>query len=77
MTWPPTIQTVRPNHQGGVILRYFQGLLIVALLIFSKRYREKWRATGDLLSETCDALEADQRRQTAIKNGGRPKLTVF
>lgn len=58
-------------------MRYLQGLSIVTLLIFSKRYREKWRATGELLSETCDALEADQRRQTAIKNGGRPKLTVL
>lgn len=60
-----------------MILRFFQGLLIITLLIFSKRHREKWCAACDLLSEACDALEADQRSLTAIKNGGRPKLTVL
>lgn len=77
MTWLPTTQTGRLNQQGGVILRYLKGLLIITLLIVSKRYREKWRAARDQLSETCDALEADQRRRTALKNGGRPKLTVL
>lgn len=58
-------------------MRYFQGLLIFMLLIFSKRYREKWHAAANQLSETCDALEAGQRRKTAMRNGGRPKLTVM
>jgi len=60
-----------------MILRYFQGLLIITLLIVSKRYREKWRAAVNLLSETCAELEARQRRKSATENGGKPKLTVL
>jgi len=77
MALPQTFQAWQLNHHGGVILRYFQGLLIIMLLIVSKRYREKWRAATNRLSETCDEIEAGQRRKTAIQNGGKPKLTVL
>lgn len=73
----PNARAGRLNHHRGVILRYFQGLLIITLLIFNKRYREKWREATNLLSETCDGLEAGQRRKSARENGGKPKLTVL
>lgn len=62
---------------GGAILRYLQGFLIITLLVLNKRYREKWRAATNLLSETCDTLEAGQRRKAATENGGKPKLKVL
>lgn len=73
----PNAPGVATQPLGGMVLRYFQGLLIITLLIFNKRYRDKWRAATNLLSETCDELEAGQRRKSATENGGKPKLKVL
>ena len=55
-------------------MRYLQALLLLILLITSRRYREKWRQATDRLSEANDAVEASLRRLNAVNNGGKPRM---
>jgi hypothetical protein len=55
-------------------LKYVQALLMLTLLVFSRRYRQRWREATDKLGEACDFVEASNRRMSADQNGGRPAL---
>jgi hypothetical protein len=39
-------------------MKYFKAMLILILLITSRRYREKWRQSTNQLSDANDAAEA-------------------
>ena len=58
-------------------MRHIQALLLLILLITSKRYREKWRQTTDRLSDANDGAEASFRRLNAMHNGGKPKMRLL
>lgn len=51
-------------------MKYIQALVILILLIKSKRYREKWDRAFDAISDTTDSVEASFRRMDARSNGG-------
>jgi len=58
-------------------MKYIQALAIMALLIASKRYRQKWRRTADRVAESMNAVEASFRRIDALENGGRPRMRLM
>jgi hypothetical protein len=57
-------------------MRYIRALLILTLLLTSRRYREKWRKATERVSESNDAVEASLRRLDATDNGGKPKIRL-
>lgn len=58
------------------MLKCVQGLLMLTLLMVSRRYRQRWHEAADLLSEACDYVEASNRRMSAGRNGGRAGLRL-
>jgi hypothetical protein len=58
-------------------MKYIQALLILLLLITSKRYRAKWRDATEELSKTNDAVTASLLRISALDNDGKPRLQVL
>lgn len=57
-------------------MKYIQAIIILTLLVASNRYRKKWRAACDKLSDANDEVEASLRRIDALNNGGKPNLRV-
>lgn len=53
-------------------MKHLQAVLILALLVASKRYRQRWELTVDRV----DAIAASRRRIEAMENDGRPKVRV-
>ncbi|MFO7543560.1 MAG: hypothetical protein R6W97_12250 [Thiobacillus sp.] len=49
---------------------------MLALLIASKRYRQRWQHTIDQVDASLDAIAASRRRIDAMENGGPPKVRV-
>jgi hypothetical protein len=56
--------------------KLLQGLLMLTLLIVSRRYRQDWVQAANQLGESCDACDASTRRIAACEKGGRPKVWV-
>jgi hypothetical protein len=57
-------------------LKYLQGLLMLTLLIVSRRYRDRWEAACDQMADACDFVDASERRMSADRNGGKPELRL-
>lgn len=57
-------------------MKHLQAVLVLALLIASKRYRQRWQHTIDQVDASLDATVASRRRIDAMENGGRPKVRV-
>lgn len=57
-------------------MKHLQAVLVLALLIASKRYRERWQHTIDQVDASLDAIAASRRRIDAMKNSGPPKVRV-
>jgi len=57
-------------------MKHLQAVLVLALLIASKRYRKRWQRTIDQVDASLDAIAASRRRIDAMENGGLPKVRV-
>lgn len=57
-------------------MRYVQALLILILVLTSKRYRREMREATERLSEVNEAVGASLRQLDAERNGGKPRLRV-
>ena len=57
-------------------MKHLQAVLVLALLIASKRYRQRWQHTIDQVDASLDAIAASRRRIDAMENGGPPKGRV-
>lgn len=53
-----------------------RALLTLALLLVSKRHRQRWQQTADRVDADLDAIKASNRRIEAMENGGRPRVRV-
>lgn len=58
-------------------MKYIKAVLILILLIASRRYREQWRQSTNQLSDANDAAEASLHRLDALGNGGKPKMQLL
>ena len=58
-------------------MRYIKAVLILILLIASRRYREQWRQSTNQLSDTNDVAEASLHRLDALDNSGKPKMQLL
>lgn len=58
-------------------MKHIQAFLVLALLIASKRYRQKWVRATQRLSEAHDATEASSKRLDALHNGGKPNIHLL
>lgn len=65
------------THSKGTGMKYIQGLVVLILLITSKRYREKCRQAREALSDANDAAEACVRQLDARRNGGKPNVRLL
>ena len=51
-------------------MKFIRAVLILILLIMSRRYLNRWRLTTSRLSESTDAVKASLQRLDAMDNGG-------
>jgi len=58
-------------------MRHVKALLIFALLVASKRYRQRWSRTIERIDTELDAVGASQRRIQAMEHGGRPPVRLL
>lgn len=58
-------------------MKYIKAVLILILLIASRRYREQWRQSMIRLSESTDAVEVGLHRLDAMDYGGKPKMQLL
>ena len=65
------------THSKGTSMKYIQGLVVLILLITSKRYREKWRQAREALSCANDTGEACVSQLGARRNGGKPNVRLL
>ena len=58
-------------------MKYLQAIVIITMLIFSKRYREDLSRATEQLAEAHDAIVAEFRRMDADRNGGKPRIHLL
>lgn len=63
-----------PSKSGVDAVKHLQAGLALALLMFSRSYRQRWQRTIDQVDATLDAIAANNRRIEALENAGKPKI---
>lgn len=63
-----------PSKLGVDAVKHLQAGLALALLMFSRSYRQRWQQTIDHVDATLDAIAASNRRIEALEKGGQPKI---
>lgn len=58
-------------------MKYIKAVLILILLIASRRYREQWRQSTNQLSDANDAAEASLHRLNALGNVWQSQTMVI
>lgn len=63
-----------PSKLGVEAVKHLQAGLALALLMFSRSYRQRWQRTIERVDDALDAVAASNRRIEALEKGGQPRL---